>query len=162
MPYNECRPTFRERKRQLGQFLTPRATAAAIVDRLGISEKDVVLEPSFGEGAFIFEIIAALARKLTSNQLRQWLQANLYACEIDSRACTAFASAWERAGYSAVPSNIEQCDFFAGCLMVATGALLLTVSVTSRHGLGFSMSSLAIHLSAVALIHPSRTNSTVY
>ena len=46
----------RDHKRQLGQYLTPDATAAAIIKDLGISSRLTILEPSFGEGAFLFPI----------------------------------------------------------------------------------------------------------
>lgn len=102
----------REGKRQLGQFLTPQLAAAEIVERLDISERHTVLEPSFGEGAFILAIVDALARRLTKEQLRSWVHGSLYGCEIDRRAYAAFASKWEGLQLGGVPQNIECCDFF--------------------------------------------------
>jgi len=102
----------RESKRQLGQFLTPRAIVADIVKRLNVSEKHTVLEPSFGEGVFIFEVVSSLAQRLTREQLRTWVHTNLYGCEIDHRAYMAFASKWEQLQLGELPRNIECCDFF--------------------------------------------------
>ncbi|MBI4435625.1 N-6 DNA methylase [Candidatus Uhrbacteria bacterium] len=101
----------RENKRQLGQFMTPRITAAAIVNSLNIAEDDTILEPSFGEGAFIFEIVSALAQRLGKQRAQEWAQTKLFGCEVDPRAFAAFSNQWERLCLGPLPSSFECCDF---------------------------------------------------
>jgi hypothetical protein len=102
----------RDRKRQLGQYLTPPPTAAAIVGQLQLSPDDAVLEPSFGQGSFVFALINALASTLSPDELQRWYTTRLYGCEIDGVAYDLFAKAWESRGLGQVPQNLERGDFF--------------------------------------------------
>lgn len=113
----------RDRKRQLGQYLTPRSTAAAIVRQLHITPDHRVLEPSFGHGVFIFEIIEALSPTMPAEQLRLWCATHLSGCEIDREAYAAFICEWESRGLGEIPSGLENVDFFTwmppGCDRIA-------------------------------------------
>jgi len=102
----------RDRKRQLGQFFTPPETASAIVRRLTVSPTDRVLEPSFGEGVFVFSILEAVAPFVPHEDLPAWCKEHLYGCEIDDAAYRTFMQRWRAAGLEAAATNMEHCDFF--------------------------------------------------
>lgn len=102
----------RDRKRQLGQYFTPPSTAEAIVRNLTILPTHRVLEPSFGEGAFILPIIDVLARQVSAVDVVDWCQNNLFGCEIDNKAFAAFTDKWLRTGRGPLPPHLEHCDFF--------------------------------------------------
>ena len=102
----------RERKRQLGQFLTPPSVAKAIIRQLRVSPDERVLEPSLGTGAFIFALLDALGEHLTPENLILWAHANLYGCEIDERAMEDFTVEWNVRGFGSLPQNIARDDFF--------------------------------------------------
>ena len=113
----------RDNKRQLGQYLTPKSTAGDIIRQLYITPDQMVLEPSFGHGAFIFGVIDALAVTIPADQLREWYTSRLFGCEIDPQAFAIFSSEWESRGLGAVPAHLERGDFFTwmppGCERVA-------------------------------------------
>jgi len=102
----------RDRKRQLGQYLTPPSTAAAIVRNIRLSPTARILEPSFGEGSFVFQVLDSVASSLPREELRAWCETHLYGCEIDSRAYSKFTDIWESRGLGPVPRTLERCDFF--------------------------------------------------
>jgi hypothetical protein len=102
----------RDRKRQLGQFLTPSDTAASIVRNVGLLPDAKILEPSFGEGAFIFEVLASVQASIPRNELGSWCENHLYGCELDDGAYAKFTAAWESRGLGLVPHTLERCDFF--------------------------------------------------
>ena len=103
----------RDRKRQLGQFFTPARTAAAIVTKLTILPTYRILEPSFGEGAFVFALFDALAPSVPHHLIPAWCRERLYGCEIDAAAYTRFTQRCQTIGLGAVVENMEHCDFFA-------------------------------------------------
>lgn len=102
----------RDRKRQLGQYLTPPNTAAAIVKNMQFSPATRILEPSFGEGSFIFPILDRVASLLPRDQIGTWCETHLYGCEIDRIAYIRFQEAWEARGYGPLPRSFENHDFF--------------------------------------------------
>lgn len=102
----------RDRKRQLGQFLTPEHVAAEIVKGLNVSPTDRVLEPSFGEGAFVFALLAALTERFSRDAAADWSRDHLFGCEIDEIAYNAFRRRWPSLGLGPVPANLERADFF--------------------------------------------------
>ena len=102
----------RDQKRQLGQYLTPEATAAAIVNDLRISASARILEPSFGRGSFVFAVLDSLRASIPRDQIRAWCEKHLYGCEIDGAAYGAFEEAWLSKGLGDVPRSLEHCDFF--------------------------------------------------
>jgi len=102
----------RNRKRQLGQYLTPESTAAAIVRSVDLSPGAKILEPSFGEGSFVFQIIDSLASALPRDEIHGWCRSHLYGCEIDDLAYRRFTEEWRSRGLGEVPSTLEHCDFF--------------------------------------------------
>jgi hypothetical protein len=102
----------RDRKRQLGQYLTPSSTAAAIVRNLHVSTRWKILEPSFGEGAFLFRILDYLKAEIPGSKLSSWCEKHLFGCEIDDKAYRAFAHTWQSRGLGSLPGSLEHCDFF--------------------------------------------------
>jgi type I restriction-modification system DNA methylase subunit len=102
----------RDRKRQLGQYFTPSSTAEAIVGNLTILPAHRILEPSFGEGAFIFPILDALATGMSAPALAAWCQDHLFGCEIDKKAFASFSDKWLKAGRGPIPAGLEHGDFF--------------------------------------------------
>jgi len=102
----------RERKRQLGQFFTPASTAAAIVKKLTILPTYHILEPSFGEGAFVFALLDALGPFVADAHIPAWCKEHLFGCEIDDVAFARFVERWQTEGFGSVGENMEHCDFF--------------------------------------------------
>jgi len=102
----------RERKRQLGQYLTPAPVAAAIVKRLRLLPSHRILEPSFGEGAFLFQVLDSMTTVVPRDQLPAWCADHLFGCEIDAKAYAAFSRTWQSRGLGSVPASLEHCDFF--------------------------------------------------
>jgi tRNA1(Val) A37 N6-methylase TrmN6 len=102
----------REQKRQLGQYLTPESTAAAIVGSLRISPDARILEPSFGGGAFVFAVLDSLRSSIPHDDIRNWCDMHLYGCEIDTAAYDMFREVWRSRGLGEVPANLECGDFF--------------------------------------------------
>lgn len=97
----------REQKKQLGQFLTPPDVATKILDKLTIDVDSVVLEPSFGNGSFIYAYISKLAQK--GIDINDWAEKHLYGCELDESMFNEFKSAWK---YGTLPDNFFLGDFF--------------------------------------------------
>jgi hypothetical protein len=95
------------------------------------------LEPSFGHGVFIFEIIDALAATVPAEQLRLWCMTCLHGCEIDRTAYAAFAREWESRGLGDIPTGLENKDFFTwmppGCDKIAATHRRLYFASNLRH-----------------------------
>jgi hypothetical protein len=102
----------RDRKRQLGQYLTPAGTAATIVKNLHVSAGSRILEPSFGEGAFLFQIIDFLKKEIPESKLSSWCETHLFGCEVDEKAYKTAVRAWQSRGLGPFPGSLERGDFF--------------------------------------------------
>lgn len=100
----------REDRRQLGQFFTPPDVARRIVAALPVAPGSTVLEPSFGEGAFVFEILERIARGGVDP--RAWAASRLFGTEMDGRAHAAMRRRWRANGFGAVPPALRRVDFF--------------------------------------------------
>src|SRR2546426_51643 len=85
----------RDKKRQLGQFLTPPDVAQRIVAELPFRRTDKVLEPCMGDGSFLLPLIErfmSLHEGSTAERLARVLSENVYGIELDSALydkCTA-------------------------------------------------------------------------
>ena len=108
--------TLRDKKRQLGQFLTPPAIAERLVSGLRFTRDDKVLEPSFGDGAFVLPLIdkfLPLYDGPISARLDQILTRNVYGTEIDpelyAQCLEKIKSRW---GYCPNHHNFTWGDFF--------------------------------------------------
>ncbi len=78
--------TLRDKKRQLGQFLTPWPLAQRLTADLVLTRDSIVLEPSFGDGAFLLPLIdrfLPLYDGSISARLTQILTRNVFGTEID-------------------------------------------------------------------------------
>lgn len=106
----------RSPKRQRGQFLTPSPLAEALVGRLKLSADTKVLEPSFGDGAFIQLLIRRLMGfhgGTKGERLRKTLEQNIYGVEIDQRLYKDCLRRIEDE-FGSVPRrhNLARADFF--------------------------------------------------
>ena len=102
----------RDSKRQLGQYLTPESTAAEIVRNLQILPTHRILEPSFGNGSFVFQVINSLKTSIPYSDFSAWCNSHLYGCEIDSAVYEMFKETWQSKGLGEISRNMQLCDFF--------------------------------------------------
>ena len=106
----------REKKRQLGQFLTPPSLAAEIVKTLPLTKESKILEPSMGDGSFIIPLIERflpLHAGTTRSRLTVVLNNNIWGVELDSelhRRCLERIKA--RWGFLPTRHHLIQGDFF--------------------------------------------------
>ena len=108
--------TLRDRKRQLGQFLTPPDIARRLIEPLSLTRDDTVLEPSFGDGSFLLPLIEKflpLYEGSVSERLDHILIRNVYGVELDldlyDRCLAAIERRW---GYCPAGRNLFRADFF--------------------------------------------------
>lgn len=78
----------RDKKKQLGQFMTPRVLVKKLIGNREYKTTDKILEPSFGQGSFLIEIIYKLIdlypSELTIQQkIDEILKNNIYGVEMD-------------------------------------------------------------------------------
>lgn len=77
----------RNRKSQLGQFLTPYQIAKKMVDCMELCPSNTVLEPGCGEGAFVFHLIDKFLKFHEGENIKEALSYilnyNIWAIEID-------------------------------------------------------------------------------
>ena len=78
----------REKKKQLGQFMTPRKLVKDLLKNRQYNIDDKILEPSFGEGSFIIEIIYKFIDLYddysVQDKIDKILSKNIYGVEMDS------------------------------------------------------------------------------
>ena len=108
--------TLRPAKRQLGQFLTPSPIARRLLADFTFTLDDTVLEPSFGDGAFLLPLVEAflpLYGGPLAERLARVLTENVWGVEIDpvlyERALAAIAERW---GSLPARHNLSNADFF--------------------------------------------------
>ncbi|MBI4370924.1 MAG: N-6 DNA methylase [Elusimicrobia bacterium] len=94
----------RQKKRQLGQFLTPENIAAGVVDEIRFSPGMRILEPSFGRGVFI--------RALQERARRIGVSGEVWGCELDRDFFEAGVSALQRKDSPNLRLHLNQTDFF--------------------------------------------------
>lgn len=106
----------RSARRQLGQFLTPQDVATAIVPVLDARTSPLVLEPSFGAGAFLVPIIEQLMAGMTGSagsKLGRIVTTTLWGVELDpamyERGLAAITSRW---GPLPAEHNLVLRDYF--------------------------------------------------
>lgn len=78
----------REYKKKMGQFMTPFDLAKEYIKRRNYTLSDLVLEPSFGSGSFIFAIIDRFIELFNPSDIslfvKDLLEKNIYGVEMDS------------------------------------------------------------------------------
>ena len=108
--------TLRDQKQQWGQFLTPAATAERLILDLPLTRDSIILEPSFGDGAFLLPLINRLLPLYDgplSGRLGQVLTRNIYGVEIDPALHTqCLKKIEERWGHCPARHNLACADFF--------------------------------------------------
>ena len=80
-------------QKQLGQYITPKKIVVMILDSIDYSGETVfkkrIMEPSFGNGAFLEEIIRRIAEEglnagMSPGQMKNVIERNVFGMEIDS------------------------------------------------------------------------------
>ncbi len=108
--------TLRAKKRQLGQFLTPSAVVGRLLGDFQFAANDTVLEPSFGDGAFLLPLVEkflALYDGTAAERLGQVLTRNVYGAEIDPDLyAQCLAKIEDRWGSLPARHNLVCGDFF--------------------------------------------------
>jgi hypothetical protein len=108
--------TQREKKRQLGQFLTPPACAGRLARSIAFTPADTVLEPSMGDGAFIIPLIEQFLSFYDGplqQRLDRVLTQHVFGIEIDPALyARCLANIRARWGYCPARHNLVQGDFF--------------------------------------------------
>ena len=106
---------FRNQKKQLGQFMTPQGLAVNIVAELDLTESACILEPSFGEGAFLFAIIKkllTLGKGTKQEKLERIFTSQLYGIEIDEQLYTQTVNQIRYLYGNVDTNNLKRNDFF--------------------------------------------------
>lgn len=103
-------------KRQRGEFLTPPPLARAVMQGIDLLECHQILEPSFGNGSFLFAIIDALEQYgLNNEEIHEFFLARVHGVEISPSLFQVFASRYRaRIGIDPPPS-LRNADFFKVC-----------------------------------------------
>lgn len=107
---------LRPARRQLGQFFTPLNLARRLVQDLPLDRQSKILEPSFGDGAFIVALVERLAKFRGAGHpdtVKHILRDNLHGVEIDPVAYqSCMAGLRETFAIADPPPNLSQADFF--------------------------------------------------
>jgi len=101
----------RSSKQQLGQFMTPDVLATSLIASIDIKKYQKILEPSFGEGSFIFALIEKLCPSVYSSvdELFEYL----YGVELDTELYNKFcAKIIDKYGKLPKVFNFFNSDFF--------------------------------------------------
>ncbi len=106
----------RTSKRQLGQFITPSAVVSEITERIELTADTRLLEPSFGDGAFILPLLRRLVGQHSGSpaeRLSKALMRNVHGVELDGRLYRRCLHRIEEE-FGALPPdhNLVQEDFF--------------------------------------------------
>jgi N-6 DNA Methylase len=108
--------TQREKKRQLGQFLTPPACAGRLARSIAFTPADTVLEPSMGDGSFVIPLIEQFLTFYDGplqQRLDRVLTQHVFGIEIDPALyARCLANIRARWGYCPARHNLVQGDFF--------------------------------------------------
>ncbi len=106
----------RASKRQLGQYMTPGVLAQRVISDLALTPSTRVLEPSFGDGAFIMALVARFMELHDGDmpkRLDTVLRENLFGIEIDPQLRQkTLAKIQSTYGYLPLHHNLELGDFF--------------------------------------------------
>lgn len=119
----------REKKRQMGQFLTPPQLARQIVEKIPLTKEDRVLEPSMGDGSFILPLIERfieLYEGTINQRLDEILKNNIWGVELDpvlyEQCLENIKKHWN---YLPKQHNFVQKDFFRTPIQPRTFNLVL-------------------------------------
>lgn len=116
-----------------GSFYTPIELAYNNIDRVGINQNEKIIEPSFGNGVFLFSIIyyAQLHFNLSNGDIKNWFINQVLAIDIDEKSVITvknqlakyFSDVLGVASISDDFSNVQQSDglFVEGDFDLAIG-----------------------------------------
>jgi hypothetical protein len=108
----------RDKKKQLGQFMTPEHLASKFISRRNYKITDKILEPSFGKGGFLFPIIDKLLSVYPNNlskneKLDAIFGNNIFGVELDTDLYLYTLREIEtRYDYKLKNHNLINSDFF--------------------------------------------------
>jgi hypothetical protein len=108
----------RDKKKQLGQFMTPELLASKLIDRRIYKVTDKILEPSFGKGGFLFPIIDSLVKVYPNDlsmveKLDLIFENNIFGVELDTELYEYTISEIEKKySYKLKKHNLVNLDFF--------------------------------------------------
>lgn len=108
----------RDKKKQLGQFMTPESLASKLIARRNYKSTDRILEPSFGKGGFLFPIIDSLLKVYPDNlstveKLDSIFENNIFGVELDTELYEYTLNEIERRySYKLGKHNLVNSDFF--------------------------------------------------
>lgn len=108
----------RDKKKQLGQFMTPEQLASKFISRRQYKITDKILEPSFGKGGFLFPIIENLLKLYPNSmtiheKLDTILVNNIFGVELDPELYFYTLNEIERRyDYKLKEHNLVNSDFF--------------------------------------------------
>jgi hypothetical protein len=103
----------------MGQYMTPVDLSKKICDTYSFTPNDAVLEPSFGNGSFLLNLLAKFVELYVANGSSDKeavilaLENNIYGAEIDAELYKNTLESIEKT-YGFIPSkhNLVNCDFF--------------------------------------------------
>lgn len=102
-------------KKQLSQFMTPEKLSKSIVSEIVFHKTDKVLEPSFGDGSFIINLIESflpLYQGDIKTKLDYILNYNIWGYELDMEMYdSCLSKIYQRWGYIPVQHNLFCMDF---------------------------------------------------
>jgi hypothetical protein len=100
----------------MGQFMTPKHVASRLVADLPLQATSVVLEPSFGEGSFLLEVIDRLVALQSGSKSKAFdtvMRENIFGVELDSglyeKTLAAIEAKW---GHLPSGHNLSCGDYF--------------------------------------------------
>lgn len=109
----------RDYKKKMGQYMTPVNTAKFFIKNRNYKINDVILEPSFGEGSFLFAIIDRFIEieKPTniSSFITMLFEKNIYGVELDTELYNKTLNKISEKysiDFSAISHNLYNSDFF--------------------------------------------------
>lgn len=108
----------RDKKKQLGQFMTPETLASKLIKKRKYRITDKILEPSFGKGGFLFPIIDKLIQVYPDSfsneeKLDSIFQHNIFGVELDIELYEYTLNEIEkRYSYKLKKHNLVNSDFF--------------------------------------------------
>jgi hypothetical protein len=108
----------RDKKKQLGQFMTPESLASKLISKREYKITDKILEPSFGKGGFLFPIIDKLINIYPNNlsineKLDLIFENNIFGVEFDTELYQyTLAEIEKRYSYKLKKHNLVNSDFF--------------------------------------------------
>lgn len=123
----------RDKKRQMGQFLTPLPLASNITSTLTFTINDKVLEPSMGDGSFIIPLIEKfmpLYDGTTTERLTKILTRNVWGVELDAELHQSCLDNI-RGRWGSVPDqhNLVNNDFFRESFRDGSGHIAFDVVI---------------------------------